>query len=31
MICYEFERSERTYGCRRIHAALRRKGVAVDD
>jgi len=31
MIVYEFGRSERTYGYRRIHAALRRKGVVVDD
>lgn len=31
MIRYEFDCSERTYGYRRIHAALRRKGVEVDD
>jgi putative transposase len=31
MISYEFDRSERTYGYRRIHAALRRKGIEVDD
>jgi transposase InsO family protein len=31
MIAYEFDRSECTYGYRRVHAALRRKGVAVGD
>ena len=31
MIAYEFDRSERTYGYRRIHAALRRKGIDIDD
>jgi putative transposase len=31
MIAYEFDQSEGTYGYRRIHAALRRKDVKVDD
>jgi transposase InsO family protein len=31
LIEYEFEQSGGTYGYRRIHAELRRKGVAVDD
>lgn len=29
MIAYEFDQSGRTYGSRRIHAALRRKGVSA--
>ncbi|MEU0664284.1 IS3 family transposase, partial [Streptomyces lavendulocolor] len=31
MIAYEFDHSERTYGYRRVHAALCRKGMDVDD
>jgi putative transposase len=31
MVAYEFDQSEGTYGYRRIHAALRRKDVKVDD
>lgn len=31
LIEYEFEQSQRTYGYRRIHAQLVRKGVGVDD
>jgi transposase InsO family protein len=31
LIEHEFQRSERTYGYRRVHAQLLRTGVAVDD
>ena len=31
LVEYEFDQSAGTYGYRRVHAELRRKGVAVDD